>query len=162
LDTGWFEIECLSSTQTSLSLFPALKHLFLNAAAVCNTPRKASSVNDDEDNALLTRLLPPNIESLCLAAWVRESVKARMAKALVYLARTVRAGREFSRLKRVWCDVEMARGGVLEGYEVAQAFKFAGVDFRWESWGVSGPTLRSGEGTPEPERAGWGISDDNL
>ncbi len=79
-----------SSTQTSLSLFPALKHLFLNAAAVCITPRKASSVNYDEDNALLTRLLPPNIELLCLAAWVQESVKARIAKALLYLARTVR------------------------------------------------------------------------
>ncbi|KAL2129327.1 hypothetical protein VTI74DRAFT_7936 [Chaetomium olivicolor] len=125
LDTGSFDIECLSSTQPSFFLFPALKHLFLNAAAVCNTPRRASSVNDDKDNALLTRLLPPNIESLCLAAWVWQSVKPRMAKALVYLARTVRTGREFTRVKSVSCDVEMAKGWVLEGYGVAQAFKFA-------------------------------------
>ncbi|KAK4151571.1 hypothetical protein C8A00DRAFT_35769 [Chaetomidium leptoderma] len=151
-NTDWFSIECLSSTQTSLSLFPALKHVFLNGAAVCNTPRReASSVhNDDQDNTLLTRLLPPNIESLCLAAWVQEGVKARMSKALVYLARTVRTGEEFTRLKRVRCDVEVARSEGLDRYDrVAQAFEVAGVDFEWDRWEVTGPTLRSGEETPE-------------
>ncbi|KAL2126327.1 hypothetical protein VTI74DRAFT_1174 [Chaetomium olivicolor] len=60
-DAGWFNIQALSETQprTTLSRFTALKHLFLNASAVCNTPRKAGCITDDEDNQLLTSLLPP-------------------------------------------------------------------------------------------------------
>jgi hypothetical protein len=172
VDSGYFDIECLSSTQTSLSLFPALKHLFINAAAVYNSSglpppimNASSSINvsaadddggqDDDDSTILTRLLPPNIESLCLAAWVRESVRPRMARALVHLAGTVGSGREFRRLRRVRCNVEIlpvtAGDGVWEGVMVAQAFGAAGVDFAWQSWEVSGPTVRRGEGTPEPE-----------
>lgn len=71
-----------------------------------------------------------------------------MARALVGLARTVGIGRGFTRLRMVRCDVTMVGGRV---YEVEQAFELAGVDLGWESWGVSGPTMRSGEGTPEPE-----------
>jgi hypothetical protein len=146
-ESGWFDLECLSSTQTSLSLFPALKHLFLNASAVCNTPPKAGgNTTDDQDDQLLTSLLPPNIESLCLGGGVRESVRPRMAKALLHLARTVRGGEQFKGLKMVRCDVELeGREVLLTGYGVAQAFKFVGVDFGWERCEVSEPTLRRGE-----------------
>lgn len=78
-----------------------------------------------------------------------------MAKALVHLAGTVRSGRQFRRLRRVRCNVEImpvpARDGVLEGFMVVQAFGATGVDFGWQSWGVGRPTVRRGEGTPEPE-----------
>jgi hypothetical protein len=79
-----------------------------------------------------------------------------MARALVHLAGTVGSGRQFRRLRRVRCDVETilpvtAGDGVLEGSMVAQAFGAAGVDFAWQSWEVSGPPVRWGEGTPEPE-----------
>jgi hypothetical protein len=146
-----------------------LTHLFLNAAAVCNTstPRSAlGGINgdDEDDGTLLTDLLPPNIESLCLVGAVQESVAARMARALVGLVGAVRTGRGFARLRTVRCDVEMA--GLLEGYGVAQAFEFAGMDFGWVSWEVSEPPLRRGEGTPEPEfdedeEEGSGISFDD-
>ncbi|KAL2183568.1 hypothetical protein L209DRAFT_782661 [Thermothelomyces heterothallicus CBS 203.75] len=152
---GWFSIECISSTRTSLSAFPALKHVFLNAAAVCNIPRQASpgTVADEdgdreEDFVLLQRLLPPNVESLCLAASVREGVKDRMAGALVGLASTVAAGRGFTRLRRVGCDVSIVGARV---DEVERAFELAGVDLEWRRWQASGPTLMGGEGTPEPE-----------
>jgi len=61
----------------------------------------------------------------------------------------VREGRGFASLRTVRCDVEMA--DLLDGYGVAQAFEFAGVDFGWESWAVSWPPVRYGEGTPEPD-----------
>jgi hypothetical protein len=152
LDIGWPSIECLSSTKTSLSAFSALKH----AATVCNIPRQASPAGtvaeedgDREDSVLLSRLLPPNIESLCLADSVREGVKDRMAAVLVGLARTVGAGRGFTRLRNVKCDVSIV--GARVG-EVEQAFELAGaVDLEWGKWEVSGPTMRTGEGTPQPE-----------
>ncbi|KAG7289559.1 hypothetical protein NEMBOFW57_005930 [Staphylotrichum longicolle] len=144
-----------ASPPTSLSPFSALTHLFLNATAICNTtvPSSDSSGTDpsdeDDDHALLTRLLPPNIESLCLAGTVQKGVAARMSRALVGLAGAVREGRGFASLRTVRCDVEMA--GLLDGYGVAQAFEFAGVDFGWERWEVSSPPLDYGEGTPAPD-----------
>jgi hypothetical protein len=134
LDIGWFNIECLSSTKTSLSAFPALKHLFLNAAAVCNILQQASPSpvadedGDREDFVLLSRLLPPNVESLCLAASVREGVKDRMAGALVGLARTVGEGRGLTQLRMVSCDANIVGERV---DEVEQAFELAGVDLEW-------------------------------
>jgi hypothetical protein len=128
-----------------MARFPVLKHVFLNFAAVCNSQ---SSVTDDDK--LLTGLLPPHIESLCLAGEVGDAViKARMAKALVHLAKTVKDGEQFTALKRVRCDVEMDGDGVLEvGYRVSEAFEFAGVVFAYDSWEAScGPTLGFGEGT---------------
>ena len=76
-----------------------------------------------------------------------------MAKALLHLARTVRGGEQFRGLKMVRCDVELEGGGgvLLTGYGVAEAFKFAGVDFGFERCEVSEPTLRGGDGTPQPE-----------
>ncbi|KAK4120728.1 hypothetical protein N657DRAFT_153883 [Parathielavia appendiculata] len=60
------------ATHTTLAGFLALKHVFLSADAVCKEDRSAPTNDDndggdDEDDQLLTRLLPPNIESLCLA-----------------------------------------------------------------------------------------------
>ena len=150
-DSTWFDIECLSSTRMSLSSFPALKHVFLNAAAVCNVPHKPGLTSDDEDNQILTNLLPPNIESLCLAAWVRESVKPRMAKSLVFLAKTIKRGKRFRALRRVRCDVAMAEGRILEGYGVSKAFERAGVYFGYQGWETSPVVMRYDEGTPEPE-----------
>ncbi|KAL2127807.1 hypothetical protein VTI74DRAFT_10148 [Chaetomium olivicolor] len=141
----------LSEAQTTMARFPVLKHVFLNPTAICNSQEHRPSVTDDDDQ-LLTDLLPPNIESLSLAGGVQDAVRARIAKALMHLAKIVKNGKQFTALKQVRCDFEMDGGGVLEGYGVSEAFEFAGVDFAYDSLEMScGPTLRFGEGTPERE-----------
>ncbi|KAL2126161.1 hypothetical protein VTI74DRAFT_1580 [Chaetomium olivicolor] len=153
-DDGWFDVQPLSETQTTLAQFPVLKHLFLSASAIYNNnARNPHSIptDDGRDDNFLTRLLPPNVESLCLAGPIHKSVEARMVRALVYLARAIRRGEQVKALKRVKCDVKMVKDGLMEGYGLAEAFEDAGVNFGLEQWEVSGPAVRFGEGSPEPE-----------
>jgi hypothetical protein len=115
--------------------FTALEHLFLNASAVCN-----SKLPLPDDDGLLTRLLPPNLTSLCLAGRLGH-VTPRLGAALLHLASTVARGEAYPALKRVRCDTAMEGYGLGE-LAVDKAFAVAGVDFGYDSWPPSEPTLQ--------------------
>jgi hypothetical protein len=125
----------------SLRDFTALEHLFLNASAVCNT-----MVPLPDDDRLLTRLLPPNLTSLCLAG-ILYRITPRLGAALLHLAWTVARGEAYPALKRVRCDATLERSGLGE-LAVDEAFAAEGVDFGYDSWPPSEPTRQADEKTP--------------
>lgn len=124
--------------------FPALNHLFLSACSVCNSVEPTSRAADD--NELLTRLLPPNITSLYLAGTLG-NVTARLANALLHLAKTETVDKQFPKLERVRCDKNMrsVRQYGLNKRGLRTAFAAAGVDYDCDSWSLSEPTLGKGE-----------------
>jgi hypothetical protein len=120
----------------SLRDFTALEHLFLNASAVCNI-----QVPLPDDDRLLTRLLPPNLTSLCFTG-ILGLITPRLGTALLHLARTVARGDAYRALKRVRCDAKLEGSGLGE-LAVDQAFAAQVVDFGYGSWPPSEPTLQA-------------------
>ncbi|KAG7287605.1 hypothetical protein NEMBOFW57_007117 [Staphylotrichum longicolle] len=146
----------------TLKAFTVLKHVFLSASMLSNFRGRASYTN--YDSVLLTKLLPPNVTSLCLAGDLGKFTP-RLGHALRYLAKSVGPRKQFKALQRVRCDAVQATHG-LEEMGVREAFAACGVDFCYSTWPLSEPARPMGEETPREalsptEQPDLPISDDD-
>lgn len=119
--------------------FTVLEHLFLNLSELYDMSSKESP----EDSQVLVKLLPPDIKSLHLAGYIGSSL-GRLAIGLLSLADAASEGR-FPRLEEVRCDAEQKFD---DAYGVDAIFAAVGVDFGYESWPHSEPTLRETDMSP--------------
>lgn len=133
-------IKPLSRTQT-LREFNVLQHIFISTC--CLGGAQEAETMDAE---LLTRLLPPNIETLALAGDMTKpgASSRRLIGALMHLADTVTQSSRsrFDALKRIRCDLSMAQA--LNDTAVPELFNTAGVDFGYKDLPLSEATLPKG------------------
>ena len=113
--------------------FSVLEHLFLSLGELYDLSCKVSIA----DPQILVKLLPPGIKSLHLAG-VTSNILPDLAIGLLSLAGAASEGR-FPQLKEVRCGAEQR---IDEESRIAAAFAGAGVNFGYEIWPYSKPTLR--------------------
>ncbi|ROV95481.1 hypothetical protein VPNG_08886 [Cytospora leucostoma] len=130
----------LTGTDT-LASFSALEDVFLNTSLIYSPEQPVTA-----DLEMLTRFLPPNVRTLKLAGGSHSADQDRLAKSLLHLAKVAAAATEcddrFSRLERVTCDASIAQE--LDEMAVREVFATAGIDFAYDSWSLSEPTVPSG------------------
>ncbi|KAK9424268.1 putative F-box domain-containing protein [Seiridium unicorne] len=123
---------------TSLRDF-SLKHLLINAEAICNSPRATP-----EDAKLLESLLPTSLESLALSGNIYYfPFELRLVNGLLGLADAVMAER-YPHLKRITCD-EVMPMDKYDTHGIPDSFRAGGVVFELSSWPLSKPTRSGGE-----------------
>lgn len=129
------------SGEETLRDFNALQHVFISTC--CLGGAQEAEIMDAD---LLTRLLPPNIETLALAGDMtrRGASSRRLTGALKHLADTVAqgSGSRFDALRCVRCDVSMAQA--FNDTAIPELFNAAGVDFGYEDWPLSEATVAKG------------------
>ncbi|OTB11119.1 hypothetical protein K445DRAFT_322307 [Daldinia sp. EC12] len=124
---NWSIVGKLPQPISILREFTALEDLLLNQDMICNDRRT--------EQHQITGILPPSIRKLQIIGPFREFFHS-LVKGLHGLADAASQG-DFPHLRRVMCDMV----NDLEGYGLGESFARARVDFSYEAYLPSGPTI---------------------